>query len=384
MTRDLFLRGSDPPKGFHFLGKSCKVGHEKPSLFGYPERQAHVTDPTSMPLKGRCPSRARTSPIFDLYWRFAATRQELFFARLEGQTKPWTTDPILSANRFTNAYRASDRVSQFLIRNVIYAPDSSTPEDTVFRVLLFKFFNRISTWQTLEKTLGPLTWETFNAARADEALSAELAAGKSVYSAAYMIPPVALERSGVKHKGHLWLIEHIMTGGFTSKLQDTPNLGAVFQLLKGYPSLGDFLAFQLTVDLAYTPLVSHTESQFVVAGPGARDGLSKVFPDARLYKPADLIAVMVDRQEQEMDRLGLTFRNLFGRPLQPIDCQNLFCEISKYTRVSNPEVVGASGRTRIKQRYRPADALPLAAPWYPPKWGLNGHISDYRRPPSSE
>src|SRR5260221_9893360 len=75
---------------------------------------------------------AKTSEVFDTYWHFAAKRQEVFFARLEGKPKPWTDDPILNEYKFTNAYRASDRVSQYLIRNVIYrGPQES--EDVFFR-----------------------------------------------------------------------------------------------------------------------------------------------------------------------------------------------------------------------------------------------------------
>lgn len=331
--------------------------------------------PTSYRLK---PSQAQVSPLYDLYWRFAAERQALFFNRLEGRPQPWTHDPILSVHRFTNAYRASDRVSQFLIRDVIYAPGFQTPEDIVFRILLFKFFNRTSTWEALTQAIGPLAWSEFEFGHFDAVLTDRLAQGEKIYSAAYMIPPVSLDGSGVKHRGHLRLIEHMMADGVVAKIQDTPDLGALFRLLRHYPSLGDFLAFQLAIDLAYSPLVDHRENQFVVAGPGARDGLSKVFAQAHLYDPADLIAVIADRQAQEFARLGLDFRSLYGRPLQLIDCQNLFCEVSKYTRVSNPEVAGLSGRTRIKQRYQVADAQALPAPWYPPKWGLNDRIQANR------
>jgi alpha-glutamyl/putrescinyl thymine pyrophosphorylase clade 1 len=61
--------------------------------------------------------------------------------------------------------------------------------------------------------------------------------------------------------------------------------------------------------------------------------------------------------------LGLDFPGLFGRPLQPIDCQNLFCEISKYARVAHPEVGGVANRTRIKQSYHPSgQPAPQVAP----------------------
>lgn len=76
-------------------------------------------------------SPAEPSEVFDTYWRFAVKRQEIFFQRLEGEAPPWTTDPVLTKYKFTNAYRASDRVSQYLIRYVIYQGDQS-PEEVFF------------------------------------------------------------------------------------------------------------------------------------------------------------------------------------------------------------------------------------------------------------
>lgn len=70
---------------------------------------------------------------------------------------PWTRDPVLRAHRFTNCFRAADRVSQFLIGQVLYNGDQR-PEEIVFRTLLFKMFNRVSTWVELENALGALTW----------------------------------------------------------------------------------------------------------------------------------------------------------------------------------------------------------------------------------
>jgi alpha-glutamyl/putrescinyl thymine pyrophosphorylase clade 1 len=79
--------------------------------------------------------------------------------------------------------------------------------------------------------------------------------------------------------------------------------------------------------------------------------------------------MMADIQEQQFARLGLRFRSLWGRPLQLIDCQNLFCEVSKYARCAHPDVGGLAGRTRIKQKYRMHPG-PLRY-WFPPKWDMN-------------
>ncbi len=61
-------------------------------------------------------SPAKPTVVYDTYWRFAAERQAIFFRRLQRQPPPWTEDQILRVHKVTNAYRASDRTSQYLIR----------------------------------------------------------------------------------------------------------------------------------------------------------------------------------------------------------------------------------------------------------------------------
>ena len=48
----------------------------------------------------------------------------------------------------------------------------------------------------------------------------------------------------------------------------------------------------------------------------------------------------------------MRFRTLFGRRMQLIDCQNLFCETDKYSRVAYPKITGLNSRVKIKQRYK--------------------------------
>ena len=108
-------------------------------------------------------------------------------------------DPVLSAHRFTNAYRASDRVSQYLIRHVVYEGDQA-PDEVVFRSLLFKLFNRIGTWELLSDALGPLTRRHFDVDRYDRVLSAAFEKGERLYSAAYIMP--AASRSSKAQAPH--------------------------------------------------------------------------------------------------------------------------------------------------------------------------------------
>lgn len=318
-------------------------------------------------------SRAHVSEVFGSYWYFAAERQRIYYARLDGEPAPWTNDPVISRFRFTNAFRAADRVSQELIR-VIYE-GSHAPHDLLVRVLLFRFFNKPTTWQLLEHEVGEITAETFDVARYSAALDRAMAQGRRIYSAAYIIPPPPFGAAR-KHENHLLLIEHMLRTGLHRQLADAPTLRAAYEAILSYPSLGPFLAYQLAIDFNYTPMMAFDENDFVVAGPGARSGIAKCFPELRDVSHEYLIHWMVDIQDEAFAEQGLRFDGLFGRPLTLIDCQNLFCETDKYARVRHPSVAGVGGRARIKQHFVPA-SVP-GAPFFPPKWGINDSVKSRR------
>ncbi|WP_428278407.1 nucleotide kinase domain-containing protein [Candidatus Palauibacter sp.] len=301
----------------------------------------------------------------------AAERQEIFFRRARGEQRPWSDNSILTTYKFTNAYRASDRVSQYLIRHVIYRNDlPDSPREVCFRILLFKLFNKIATWELLEREFGAITVDDYCFKHYDEVLGRAMRKGQRIYSAAYIMPPggSAFGRPA-KHQNHLLLLECMMADKLPERLAETKTMQEGFEKLRAYPTIGDFLAYQFITDINYSEVTDYSEMEFVVAGPGARDGLRKCFTDPGGLNEPELIRLVVDLQEQEFERLGLGFRTLWGRRLQLIDCQNLFCEVDKYARVAHPEIVGLTGRTRIKQRFRPTQT-PIDL-FYPPKWKLN-------------
>jgi hypothetical protein len=318
----------------------------------------------------RLPDSVCPGQVFDTYWRFAAERQAVFFRRLSGAAPPWTADPALQAHRFTNAYRAADRVSQYLIRNVIY-DGPQTPQKLFFRILLFKIFNRIETWELLSKSFGQLSSAEYSFKRYDAVLSSAISSGARIYSPAYIMP-ACRDGESRKHRSHLRLLERMMSDHVPERLRDCPSMESGFLLLRSYPMIGDFLAYQFVTDLNYSTLTNFSEMDFVVPGPGAKDGIRKCFRNTGHLTGADIIRLVADVQEEQFSRLGLSFRSLWGRRLQLIDCQNLLCEVSKYARCVYPEVAGISGRTRIKQRFH-ANPEPLRY-WFPPKWELNNLV----------
>jgi thymidylate kinase len=314
----------------------------------------------------------KPTEVFDTYWRFASERQNIFFRKLAGLRPPWTSDPILERHKFTNAYRASDRVSQYLIRHVIYEGDQ-TPEELFFRIILFKIFNRIETWQLLQREIGILTYADYTFQQYDAVLSKAMADGVKIFSAAYVMPAgESIIGFTKKHRNYLKLLERMLDDEVPDRITEMRSMRQVFELLRSYPMMGDFLAYQYTIDINYSILTSFSEMTFVIPGPGARNGIRKCFSDPGGLNEIDIIRLVTERQNKEFERLDIKFRSLWGRSLQLIDCQNLFCEVDKYARVAHPDIKGIDSRSRIKQIYQPR-LLPISY-WYPPRWGLNERI----------
>lgn len=314
----------------------------------------------------------KATPVFDTYWRFAAKRQEIFMKRVKGLQGPWIKDEILAKHRFTNVYRASDRVSQYLIKKVIYSGPQDI-ENIFFRTLLFKIFNKIETWEAIEDKVGEISINTYNFRKYSYILDRRMSKKIPNYSAAYIMPSPHYNRSK-KHKNHLKLIEFMLKDGAPRKVVKTKSLKELYEIILSYPSLGSFLAFQFSIDLNYSPLTSFSEFDFVVAGPGAQNGIKKCFYDDGGLTYEEIIYEMAVMADREFDRLNLNFKSLWGRPLQLIDCQNLFCEVDKYARLAHPEFQGKTKRTKIKQKY--SKSLGPVPQWYPPKWNLKVNKKD--------
>ena len=235
-------------------------------------------------------------------------------------------------------------------------------------------FNKIETWQLLESTLGTISWDTYSFVDYDRILNDAFLRGTSIYSAAYIIPSPRGFGFDRKHRNHLALLESLMKDEYPRKIQKSKRMQDAFDLLRAVPSFGDFLAYQYVTDLNYSTVTQFSEREFVVAGPGALSGLRKCFSDPGGLGPEDLIRMVADRQVEEFANLGLEFDDLWGRALQLIDCQNLFCEVGKYARVAHREFTRPGGRWRIKQFFRPT-AVQSARPWFPPDWDLNQRIA---------
>lgn len=307
--------------------------------------------------------------IYELYWKFASERQKIFEARLRGGPGPWTDDPILETYKFCNVFRAADRVSQYMIHDVVYRKEVSLPEDRLFQIVAFRTFSRIEMWERLVEILGraPIIQDLVNGSF-EGALDRIRDEGGKLYTGAFILCATDAYGRKLKHLNHVALFtDMFVEKKLSAKLLAARSLKEVYDLLHEFPLMGDFMSYQTAIDLNYSEYINFSENDFTQAGPGALRGMKKVFEDFGDYSPSELIMWMVEHQEEEFKRLGLQFNGLFGRRLHAIDAQGLFCETDKYCREAAPEL--QSARTRIKTRFAPEKA-PIDY-FFPPKWQLD-------------
>ncbi len=168
-------------------------------------------------------SPTKQSDALDTFGEFAAERQRVFFRKLQGYPPPWTEDTIIRRHKFTNAYRASDRVSQYLIRHVIYQGDQ-TPEEVFFRTILFKLFNKIDTWELWTSKLGFPTFNEYSFVHYDEIYVEAMRTGTAIYSGAYIMPSGSRTFGyREKHRTHLKLLESMMEDHVADQIAEAPS-----------------------------------------------------------------------------------------------------------------------------------------------------------------
>lgn len=305
--------------------------------------------------------------VYDLYWYFAYERQNIFMKKLNGVKPPWTKDLILQQYKFCNSYRINDRVSQYLIKNVIYNGKTYNYDDMIFRIMLFKLFNKESTWELLEKHIGNITLNSFDFDLYSKILGCAITSGIKIYNDAYISCANKIYGFDRKHDNHLKLLEQMFkVDKIQEKIIKANNMEEAFNIIRSYPLIGNFMAYQLVTDINYSDVVDFDEMSFTVAGPGSKRGINKCFSDINGSTLEDVIKYMCHHQEEEFKRLGLDFKKIGNRKLQYIDCQNIFCELDKYCREALPNL--KSNRTKIKKKYNlNKEKIKYM---YPPKWNI--------------
>ncbi len=307
--------------------------------------------------------------VFRYYFYFIQERMNMFWRRCEDRCV-LTKDPILREYKFTNVYRVCDRVSQYLLSHVIYNKvEAYTPEDMLLRILVFKIFNKIETWEYIEQTYGEISINHFDVKEISLLLSARQIYAP-IFNNAYMMTGSHKRYDYLPTKHEKWLTmvkKEFLGEGVVDKILQAQSLEEVYKLLRNCSFLGGFLAYQYAIDFNYSPYINFDENSFVVAGIGAIRGIQKCFiSHGASYEDAILYTKLHFKELQK--KYGFTdFKPLKGHEPTLLDLQNCFCETDKFLRAKMPDLL--VGNKRIKQKYKPAnESIDYV---FPPKWNIN-------------
>ncbi|KAI0343194.1 hypothetical protein BDW22DRAFT_1248935 [Trametopsis cervina] len=315
-----------------------------------PERRSKIAARPTPQYAGIDGQRYPISEVFRAFFPFVAERHAIFKKRLAGESAPWTDDPILAKYPFTNVFRVLDRNTQYILRNVIRQGIQDLNE-TFFRVLLFRTFNKIETWEYLEEELGPLTWSSFDVRKYEDALDN---APGTIYHGAYIIPSPNLGYDR-NHRNHLRMIETMMAvDRLPEELSKLRHLRDVHGRIQMYQSMGDFIAMQLVLDLNMMPQYSWSEDEWVALGPGSQACLEKMFGKEIRGHELSAIRFIRDNQHSWFTHCNIRPHEIprlhTSRPagLTMVDIEHALCECEKYSRGKFPDIKGK--RTNVGKR----------------------------------
>lgn len=188
--------------------------------------------------------------------------------------------------------------------------------------------------------------------------------GIPIFTAAYLVSAYQQQGGRDKLDNVLRLFEKL-SGRFATFERDLFAAGsaeAAFTVLRAIDGFGDFLAYQVLVDLLYPlenfggrSILPFSHDDWAIAGPGARRGLALLRNPGFGMSSLEAMRWLHGHQRREFIRLDIDFpylRNEDGtkRPISLANIQNCLCEFHKYVKIGE-------GTGRGRRRFAPANGI---------------------------
>ena len=264
---------------------------------------------------------------------FIWEREAIRLARENGYEAPWTADIVLDKYKFTNIHRSDDRVSKWIIENVIDLYEDRS--DLWFTLLIVRLINWPPTITALlENEVIPCSPSEFDANLFESVLESLKETGGKVYSGAYMLYPTKMEPGGNKSRA----VAKYIIGDAVLKSDDIQKTlqgdGLTIERFVNAMSrcfgISTFIAGQVAADLTYsTKHLCFADDLFEYApiGPGSSRGLNYLFNRA---PSAGWTQEEFNLKLRQIFKLILDHLEIDDMTLH--DVQNCMCEYSKYCR----------------------------------------------------
>lgn len=287
---------------------------------------------------------------YELLKYYIKERYNIMLKKESGQPKPWTDDEILQNYRFTNVRREHDKVTKWVINNIVNADISY--RDKILNLILFRTHNRIETGEVLEL---PIVFDDdFSPEDYREKCSFDMPYFTAVFQTVIFNHQMkCYSPNGDETLGALnpfWFIKYLIDTNFVENylmpeylMDKTPKY--VCNKLTDLKYIGRFYANQFYIDFTYVEEFPFSENHFIIAGPGCEAGLKILFENFDGLTLEEALVWTKDKLNKDVD-----FDEIFVDLPAYDQCMNItclehvFCEYFKYFKTHN-------GTGRLKQRY---------------------------------
>ena len=209
--------------------------------------------------------------VKESFFSFISKRQRIWYNRfiLNKPREEWTDDPILKKYKFCNVFRELDRGTQILMKNVLKNKSLSI-EEKFLNIAAYRFFNQ--RWFFDE--FGIL--KDFDKDKFRIKMEAAKKKYGSCFSSAYLIGPNVLDPA---HKGKIaqvsWALDyawkHLDEVFYPALKEKDPHI--LIKIPQKVLLIGEFLSYQILLDLIYTGEMAVDDNCPLYVGPGAITGI---------------------------------------------------------------------------------------------------------------
>ena len=280
---------------------------------------------------------------------------------LKHKPYPWTEDEILRIYRFTNVRREHDKETRWLIENIAHNTEL-TYENKILNCVLFRLYNNHKTSEFIGQ---PINFNLKSWYKGYKQLYNKFQQEK-LHNPDRKFFTSAFYTSGLKKHAKLYtpeeyedcveiriifLMQYLIESGFIPRLKRAKSQRHAYRIIKNNEGIGDFLAYQIFVDLTYIPEFPYSENEFTSSGIGCERGLEYVFKNKDHLSSEACIFWIRDNWDRLVSEYKIPwdahrlFSDLpdYDQCMNVMSLENCFCEFSKYMRA-----LTGTGRPRVK------------------------------------
>lgn len=268
------------------------------------------------------------------YFYWINERHSIYLKRQQGESWPWTEDPILQTYKFTNPFRENDRVTVW-IRENIREPYADHP---------MLFFNlcvaRMINWPETLENIGFIDrWDKGVMLDIIDIMHHMQRREEKVFTGAYILNAVKGnkgESKPYKYVTYAWDYVYknhsILVPTFVDSLERAWN-----RLINGnIPYVGGFIAYEIVTDLRWTRYLNKADDilTWANAGPGAIRGINRLYGIDFNDRMAQNTALSVMNW---LLSISYDYIAPYVPQMEMRDIEHSLCEWDKYQRALNNE-----------------------------------------------